>query len=249
MSQELQKRRIPPHLLPVLAEIKELYGPPPVLSTENMQAYEEMTCRFIVCFTPQDSFQTALIKDVIDGTWEAARWARHKALSMHRRLEVQAQRRKAMAQKKAALAKRPADSKAEPATEPEEALDHVVEDVDAMLLEPATELDHNRALEVGIVYVEKLDKLQMMAIARRNNAIAELERWREKMGYRLSRLSDELIGSASSHRSQQAAPTDRLGRPIEAMAPPGDHFIDRELGVVPSSETEQVETSPDSSAG
>jgi hypothetical protein len=87
-----------------LAQLRKLFGPPPVLpDSESIEAYEEMLLRFIECFQPQDFFETVLMKDVSDGTWEAARYARHKVLLMHRRYrdrrEAEANRRKESAQK------------------------------------------------------------------------------------------------------------------------------------------------------
>jgi hypothetical protein len=135
-----------------LAQLRDLFGPPPVLSSENLKAYEEMLRRFIECFQPQDFFETVLMKDVTDGTWEGARCSRHKVLLLDRRYrdrrEAEAKRRKESAQNKAELARRIAASKGEPPIEPVEALDHLVAECDAILVEPATELEHNRLLEV-----------------------------------------------------------------------------------------------------
>jgi hypothetical protein len=235
-------------LVHALAQLKESYGPLPVLSTENMQAYQETMRSFVVSLNPNSAFEIALVKDVIDGTWEAARWARHKAVSIHRRhhdrLESQARQRKAAAQRKAEFRKRIAESKAEPPTEPEEAVDHLVEEIDAMLLEPATELDHNRALETGIEYVGKLDKLQMMAIARRNNALEHLIQYRETCYYHVHRETDE------SFHLKSAYLTDHRGRPIEAMATPEDAArLAEEIGMMPDSELEKAQTPPDSPSG
>jgi hypothetical protein len=35
-----------------LAQLRVLFGPPPVLSSENAKAYDEMLHRFIECFEP-----------------------------------------------------------------------------------------------------------------------------------------------------------------------------------------------------
>ena len=107
-----------------LAELNELFGEPPVLPhSENIAAYREMLRRFIECFEPQDFFETVLMKDVTDATWEAARCARHKVLLLDRRYrdrrEAAVKRRKEWAAKKTELTKRIAAAKAEPATEPE----------------------------------------------------------------------------------------------------------------------------------
>jgi hypothetical protein len=46
-----------------------------------------------------------------------------------------------------------------------------------MLLRPAEELDHARALEVGIAYFGHLDRLLNAAIVRRNTILADIERY------------------------------------------------------------------------
>ena len=190
-----------------LAQLRVLFGPPPVLSSENAKAYDEMLHRFIECFEPQDFFETVLMKDIADGTWESVRYSRHKVLLLDRRYrerrEAEAKRRKEAAQAKAELARRVAASKAEPATEPVEALDHLVAECDAILVEPATELDHNRLLEVTVVYMEKLDKAQLIALAKRNKALDQLEWYREGLGRRMRTVSDDFI---AKHAGNGAAP-------------------------------------------
>jgi hypothetical protein len=201
-----------------LAELNELFGEPPVLpNSESIAAYQEMMRRFIECFEPQDFFETVLMKDVTDGTWESARSGRHKVLLLHRRdrdrHEAEAKRRKEWALKKAELAKRVAAAKAEPATEPEDALDHLIDECDAILLEPATELDHNRVLEATLVYQEKLDKAQMIALAKRDMALRQLDWYREGLGRRLRVVSDTFItdqaNGAAAAPAQTEASTER----------------------------------------
>lgn len=207
-----------------LAELNELFGEPPVLpNSESIAAYQEMMRRFIECFEPQDFFETVLMKDVTDGTWEAARSGRHKVLLLHRRYrdrrEAEAKRRKEWAVKKSELAKRVAAAKAEPATEPEDALDHLVDECDAILLEPATELDHNRVLEAALVYVEKLDKAQMIALAKRDIALRQLEWYREGLGRRLRVISDTFItdqanGAAAAPAQTEASTETAVDAPV-----------------------------------
>ena len=196
-----------------LAELNELFGEPPVLpNSESTAAYQEMMRRFIECFKPQDFFETVLMKDVTDGTWEAARAGRHKVLLLHRRYrdrrEAEAKRRKEWAVKKAELAKRVAAAKAEPATEPEDALDQLIDECDAILLEPATELNHNRVLEVTLVYQEKLDKAQMIALAKRDMALRQLEWYREGLGRRLRVVSDAFITDQANEAAAEPAQTE-----------------------------------------
>jgi hypothetical protein len=181
-----------------LAQLAELFGKPPVLpGSESIATYQEMLHRFIECFEPQDFFETTLMKQVTDGTFEAARWSRHRVLLIDRKFrdrhEAEAKRRKELAAKKAAMAKRVAAEKADPATQPEEVLDHLVEDCDTILLEPASELDHNRAIEATLLYQEKLMNMEMAALAKCHKAIRQLEWHREGLGRRLQALSDQFI--------------------------------------------------------
>lgn len=196
-----------------LAELNKLFGEPPVLpNSESITAYQEMMRRFIECFKPQDFFETVLMKDVTDGTWEAARAGRHKVLLLHRRYrdrrEAEAKRRKEWAAKKAELANRVAAAQAEPATEPEDALDHLIDECDAILLEPATELDHNRILEATLVSQEKLDKAQVIALAKRDMALRQLDWYREGLGRRLREVSDAFITDQANGAAGAPAQTE-----------------------------------------
>jgi hypothetical protein len=84
----------------------------------------------------------------------------------------------------------------------------------------------------------------MMAIARRNNALEQLQQYRETCRYRLHRDTDEIIYRKPNHL------TDRLGGPIEVTATPEESArFNEELGVVPYSELEKAETPPDSPSG
>src|SRR5437868_3242757 len=86
----------------LLTELSDLFGPPPVLSTENAKAYDEILARLMQCFAPQDFMEQSLIKQLADWTWEMMRYTRHKTLSIERkfrqRLEFIAKRAKDTAQ-------------------------------------------------------------------------------------------------------------------------------------------------------
>ena len=194
-----------------LSDLKKVFGKPPVLpDSEDVAAYEEMLRRFIECFAPQDFFETVLIKDVTDATWEAARCGRHKVVLLDRRYrderKVTTKRRKEWVAKKTDLAKRVAASKADPLTEPGDAIDHLVEECDAILIEPASELDHNRVLEATLAQVEKLTKLEMIALGKRDMALRQLEWYREGLGRRLRLVSDDFISEHANGAGALPAP-------------------------------------------
>jgi hypothetical protein len=182
-----------------LNELLQLFGSPPVLSSEDIRSYQEIMARLLESFAPRDFMEQLLIKELTDSTWDVMRSSRHKTLLMERRfrdrLEFQAQRGKAAAQGKEA---QPVAPNGKPSTEPEDVLEGLVADVDAILLEPAAARDHLRALEVGLVCYEHLDKLLAAARTRRTNALDRIERYRAGLGHSLRQASDKIIKAQST---------------------------------------------------
>jgi hypothetical protein len=160
------------------ARLERLCGRFPVLSSENRQDYEELLISLLEHHTPRNFLGERLIKYLADEEWEIGRYKRHKVLLMERRFRARlAYREKATQQDKAALATKLAQQPPGQLILPEEALEGVIADIDAMLTRPAQELEHARALEVGIVYFEHLDRLLNAAIVRRNVILADIERY------------------------------------------------------------------------
>ena len=71
-------------------------------------------------------------------------------------------------------------------------IDSTVPEVDD-ILGPPDEVDHPRALQSGIEYFEQLDHLLGVAINRRNDVLVQLDFYRQGLGQRLRRISDEFI--------------------------------------------------------
>jgi hypothetical protein len=163
-----------------LARLERLSSRFPVLSSENRQHYEELLICLLEHYRPRKFLGERLIKYLADEEWEINRHKRHKILLIERRfragLAFQAYREKAAKEDKAALANKLAEHRGQFVL-PEEALDGVVAEVDAMLLRPAEELEHARALEVGIVYFAHLDRLLNAVFVRRNAILAEIDRY------------------------------------------------------------------------
>jgi hypothetical protein len=124
-------------------------------------------------YRPKNFLGEKFVRHLADQEWEISRLERHKVLLMERRLrarlEYQAYREKATQADKAALAKKLAEQPAGPLILPEEVLDGVIAKIDNLLLPPAQEHDHARALEVAIVYVQQLDRLPLRAAMTRSN--------------------------------------------------------------------------------
>jgi hypothetical protein len=205
MTEEAREKSIETQL----AELLQLFGPPPLLSSEHIGSYQETMARFLEQFAPRDFMGQSLIKELTDSHWEVMRHSRHTTLLMERRfrdrLEFQAQRRKNAAEGKEAPAERPTAPDGKPSTDPKDVLEGLVVDVDAILLEPAAALDHLRALEVGLVCYEHLDKLLAAARTRRNNALDRIEGYGAGLGHSLRRVSDQIIAAQCSVLAAQPA--------------------------------------------
>ena len=85
MAQEIQKAS----LASDFTELKELFGPSPVLSSEDSKAYDTMLKRILKSLEPRDFIEEMFGKDLTDATWELKRYSRHKALVVERQIHEQ----------------------------------------------------------------------------------------------------------------------------------------------------------------
>jgi hypothetical protein len=198
MSQELQSKSNEPDL----AEFKKIFGPPPLLTTESIEAYDAILTRFLECIRPEDFVVQMLIKDLANHEWEVLRCMRHKTWAIERKsglwLGYQERRQKLEAQRKAELVQH-TERLDKPATDPErigelESFDYAtIKDVDEIFVRTDEELAHARGFELGIEYYERLDKLLHAAIIRRNDCLDQITHYREHLGHRLRQVSDAII--------------------------------------------------------
>ena len=73
-------------------------------------------------------------------------------------------------------------------------------------LRDVEELEYAAALESGISYYERLDRLYGGAMARREGALRELDLYRQGLGHRLRQVSDEIIDGEFSETEQESPP-------------------------------------------
>src|SRR5262249_50057731 len=84
-------------------ELKDLFGPPPVLKSEDRKAYDAILASILKSLKPSDFIEQMLGKDLADATWEMKRYSRHKALVIERQYREQQE----MAEKEAQEAEEP----------------------------------------------------------------------------------------------------------------------------------------------
>ena len=66
----------PQNLSRVIAEIADLFGPPPVLSTENRQAYDALITQLVLEWKPRKITEKMYVRDTADTSWEIFRHRR-----------------------------------------------------------------------------------------------------------------------------------------------------------------------------
>jgi hypothetical protein len=54
-------------------DIADIFGPPPVLSTENRQAYDELVTQLVLQWKPQNITEWMFVRDIADISWEIFR--------------------------------------------------------------------------------------------------------------------------------------------------------------------------------
>jgi hypothetical protein len=183
-----------------------------------------------------------LIKHLVDAMWDIKRYTRHRTVAIERwfrqSLAFQAQRTKLQDQRKQALAyhaaERASQSPADVARliELQDTLEAGVSDVDEILKRTPTELEHNRALEKGIVFHDQLEKWIASATARFNSALEQFELYREGLGHRLRQAAEEILDAEYEEISTQP---EQIAAPA---LPPANEDMN-ELGTQDSRESQQ----------
>jgi hypothetical protein len=165
-----------------IAELWALFGSPPVLSTENQQAYDKIRAEYVSYYRPTNTLQVRLVREVVDTEWEMSRFIRHRSVGIERsfrrhienyvtRLRCENLNRRQEAHH---LAKhRPGD--VAQLARLQTVISQTQSDIEEILKCEPAEMDHNRALQQGAVFLDQLDKWLNTATVRRNNALKLLE--------------------------------------------------------------------------
>ena len=196
----------------VPAEIRDILGKPPLLATEDPNAYYTLLAKLAREEKPSGIVEWLWVKDIADHTWDIIRLRRIKAAHVNgqfksvvaRQLQPIAEReRKPQRSRMAYMAYLEAIREA-PALALEEANRLVndyfsdakaTEKVDTTLKAQGLDADTMiaGAFVGGIGHMEALDRMTASAEARRMIALREIERRRFALGRALRQTSDEVI--------------------------------------------------------
>ncbi len=187
----------------IRVEMTAMFGPPPVLSTERLEAFDAILLGLISSHKPWDFMSKQFVWWMAVASWDIARYGRHKKLGIERkyrrRLEFQVQRAKSvLANRKATSNNQTAEEEISPEFQRLLDLMDVVEttlpDLNEIAKQAANELDHSRALEEGIRYHEQLDNQLNAAIRRFHIAFAQFQQYRADVGWLNAQMAESLGG-------------------------------------------------------
>src|SRR5262245_59393872 len=198
------------------AKYTKLFGSAPVLTSEHLSEYETMLMALQECIKPQDFILQMYVKDLADVTWEIRRYELHKTLVIERehqrQQEIETKRRQQARRLQDERAERirqrkekeaeqadqakqtehatDAQTQWERAVELDAAVSEAPADIHEILHEPADEIDHAKALQSGIDYYERLDRLVSVARARRDGILQQIDFYSQGLGLVSRRASD-----------------------------------------------------------
>lgn len=219
-------------------EIRQLFGPPPLLSTEDPDLYERTFAGFAQSLRPRDALEWMIVRDLTDEYWELQRHKNFKPLLIEQAYERQVKRATEQVESdfcakahalRASLtrAAKPASAGAHKDTSAQqdeehaaakrkekieadiESLAHATAEKLELLQRPATDADYAGNLEHWIYPYERVDQLQLAAQKRLNAVRQDLECYRDGLARQL-RDHDVVDGEF-----EEAPP-----RPLQGQAQP-----------------------------
>ena len=177
-------------------------GPPPVMSTEDPKAFEELFLNIAQSIKNADHLSLYLAWEIAVDTWSSARYARHETIVVNRwwrkvhetqLITAKAQKaiyEEAFRKKAAGLSTYPAD--AAQAAELQGKIDNTAKDVDAIIARVPTEIDCNKGLQVNADVLHDFDQLRNGANRRRFSNCVLLDR-HSAYTDRTTRKADEVV--------------------------------------------------------
>ena len=218
-------------------------GPPPVLSTEDPKAFEELFLNIAQSIENADRLSLYLAWEIAVDTWSNARYARHETIvvnrwwrKVHENQLITAKTQKAIYEetfrkKAAGLSTYPADGAQ--AAELQEKIDNTVKDIDAIIARVPTEIDFNKALQVNADVLHVLDQLRNGANRRRLGNCVLLDKHSANLE-RTTQKDNEVVDAEFKEvpaltENPQETETEGPAAGDRRLAPDHPHHGEREL--------------------
>jgi hypothetical protein len=160
-----------------------MFGPPPILSSENKEGYYNLRKGCVAYYRPTDARHWSWIRELVDTQWEIFRYLRYRTAAIERceRVRMRQWRKKVnqiLEMRKNQLSKLHLPF-ADLGHEQVVSLQNLIAKLEATIEEVAQrkpdDLEHSKDLEQAVRFAEKLDKWLKNATARRTNLLKILE--------------------------------------------------------------------------
>jgi hypothetical protein len=199
----MKNKRIEPMDETDLQRNVALLGRPPVLSTEDVEAFKKLFVEIAKCFKVSDILMLELAWQYAVNIWFIRRLMTHSTIAIERWYVrnrdteiVQAQIKNAqyerqLQSKAQQMSRNPADVAEMAALEKK--ISNTVVDIDRIFAHKATEMDHNRAIQVSAELQMNLEQLINGATRRRNEAFYLLEQYSAGLGRTVEEAFDKIV--------------------------------------------------------
>jgi len=211
----------------------ELFGTPPVLSSEDKAKFTELFHHVVDCVKPLNIVEMIYLWHFVCATWLINRYSRHMTVAIERfaeqNREFRAQRAKLRAERQRIKESREVDkltqSPADMAqlVQLEDKVEDNVRDVDAIFEAAELERDHNKALQQSIVLQEQPSALIVAQTKIRDEALRQLELFRNGLGALAKEVTEAAIAESA---------VDDADLPAMGDAPPVAPAVDEEAAAV-----------------
>jgi hypothetical protein len=163
-----------------------LFGPPPVLSTEDPKAFEELFLNLVRCHRPRDFLSSMLVWEIAVDTWNVRRCTLHGTITIDRSLRarieaevkgerlMKAENEKALRVKAERFSQSPRDIAELAALQ--EMVDNRAARIDEILDRQPNDIDINIAFRGSVKFLHDLDQLHNSADRRRFGKYVLLEK-------------------------------------------------------------------------
>jgi hypothetical protein len=181
-----QKKEIVPMAEAEVRRYMAMFGPPPVLSTEDPKAFEELSLNLVRCHKPRDFQSFLFVWEIAVDTWNVRRCTLHGTITIDRSLrartenqvtaerQMKAQYEKALRDKAKKYSQSPRDVAELAALQ--EMVDNRAARIDAILDRQPNDIDINIAFRGSVKFLHDLDHLHNSADRRRYGKYVLLEK-------------------------------------------------------------------------
>jgi hypothetical protein len=197
-----QKKEIVPLAEADVRRYMAIFGPPPVLSTEDPKVFEELFFNLVRCQKPRDFQSSMLVWEITVDTWNVRRCTLHGTITIDRSLrartenQVTAERQMKAQYEKAIRDKAVGFSQSPRAVAELAELQKMVDDratrIDAILDRQPNDVDINIAFRSSVEFLHHLDQLHNSADRRRHGKYVLLEK-HSALLERLAQEADKVV--------------------------------------------------------